>query len=73
MTVWPVSAAHFGVFPAWRLRPNRFAARLAEGRMVVLSPDVAAVFPDADSVNAALRTLMQTAPASGRAAPGREA
>ncbi len=56
-----------------RARPNRFAARRTEGRMVVLSPDVAAVFPDADAVNAALRTLVQTALASGQAAPGREA
>ncbi len=56
-----------------RAKPNRFAARLTEVRMVALSPDVAAVFPDADSVNAALRTLMQTASASGQTAPERGA
>ena len=54
-------------------RPNRFAARMAEVRMVTLSPDVAAAFPDSDAVNAALRTLMQTAPASGQTAPERGA
>ena len=55
-----------------RARPNRFAARLTEVRMVALSPDVAAVFPDADAVNAALRALMQTASASGQTGPARE-
>ena len=55
-----------------RAKPNRFAARLTQVRMVALSPDVAAVFPNADSVNAALRTLMQTASASGLTAPGQE-
>ncbi len=39
-----------------RARPNRLAARLAETRTVALAPDVAAVFPDSDAVNAALRT-----------------
>ena len=56
-----------------RAKPNRFAARLTQVRMVALSPDVAAVFPNADSVNAALRTLMQTASTSGLTAPGQEA
>ncbi len=51
-----------------RARPNRFAARLTQVRMVALSPDVAAVFPGADAVNKALRTLMPTAPASGETA-----
>lgn len=32
-----------------------------EPHLVVLSPDMAAVFPDSDSVNAALRTLVNAA------------
>lgn len=55
-----------------RAKPNRFAARLTEVRMVALSPDVAAVFPDADAVNAALRTLMQTGQANGQTATGQD-
>lgn len=56
-----------------RARSNRFAARLTEVRMVALSPDVAALFPDSDAVNTAMRTLMQTASASGQAAPEQKA
>ena len=41
-------------------KPNRFAAPLAGGRiMVVLDPDVAAVFTTADSVNEMLRAIIQ--------------
>lgn len=32
-----------------------------EPRLVVLSPEIAAVFPDSDSVNDALRTLVKAA------------
>ena len=40
---------------------GKHAARLPEGaRTVVLDPDVARRFPDAESVNKALRTLMRT-------------
>jgi hypothetical protein len=35
---------------------------------VVLAPDVAAVFPDAQSVNDALRALMQIARTNGKKA-----
>ncbi len=39
-------------------RRNKYAARYAEGsNVVVLDPDVAAVFPNAAEVNAALRAL----------------
>jgi hypothetical protein len=39
-------------------RPNQFAARYAAGSaVVVLEPDVAAVFPNAGEVNEALRAL----------------
>lgn len=41
---------------------GKYAARYAEGtNVVVLDPDVAAAFPDAASVNAALRALMEIA------------
>ncbi len=37
-----------------------FAAQFSKGtNLVLLSPDVAAVFPDSDSVNEALRTLIR--------------
>ena len=41
-------------------------------RAVVLAPDVAAVFPDAASVNAALRLLVKAARQSVDAEPGDE-
>jgi hypothetical protein len=48
---------------------GRYARRYAEGtNVVVLAPDVAAVFPDAQSVNDALRALVQIARRNGRKA-----
>ncbi len=41
--------------------------------LVVLSPDVAAVFPDSDSVNEALRTLVKAVQGSAPIPPEREA
>ena len=44
-------------------KPNRFAADLKQGgRMVVLDPEVAAVFQSSQDVNAVLRALLQTMP-----------
>ncbi|MBL8221480.1 MAG: hypothetical protein JNL62_19755 [Bryobacterales bacterium] len=44
-------------------KPNRFAERMQGGSLaVVLDPDVAQVFQDAESVNAVLRALMTTMP-----------
>jgi hypothetical protein len=41
-----------------RALPNKFASRyVADSMVVVLEPDVAAVFPTADQANAALRAL----------------
>ena len=41
-----------------RARPNKFASRYAAGSMVVvLEPDVAAMFPSAGEANQALRAL----------------
>src|SRR5213593_4268680 len=46
---------------------GKYAKRYAEGtNVVVLAPDVAAVFPDADSVNEALRALVRIARKSGK-------
>jgi primosomal protein N' len=48
---------------------GKYAKRYAEGtNVVVLAPDVAAMFPDAQSVNDALRALMQIARRNGRKA-----
>lgn len=44
-------------------RPNRFAAGLVKGgRLVVLEPDVAAVFRGSAEVNSVLRALLKTMP-----------
>ena len=41
---------------------GKYAKRYAEGtNIVVLSPDVAQVFPDSESVNEALRVLVKVA------------
>ena len=45
---------------------GKYAKRYAAGtNVVLLAPDVAAVFPDADSVNEALRALMKIARKAG--------
>ena len=49
---------------------GKYAARFAKGaNVVVLDPDVAEVFPDAEAVNRALRLLAASVPkkAKGRA------
>jgi len=49
--------AHYN-FDYSKAKPNRFAARIwEESLMVVLEPDVAAIFPTAEAVNQALRVL----------------
>jgi hypothetical protein len=40
---------------------NPYVQRFQELNLVSLDPDVKAVFPDSDSVNAALRLLIKTA------------
>jgi len=46
-------------------RPNRFAKRIAgEHRLIVLDPDIAAVFTTPKSVNKALRALISAMPRS---------
>jgi hypothetical protein len=50
-------------------RPNPYPTRLAEGtNLVRLDPDVAKVFPDSESVNRALRALVQIIEERSRAA-----
>jgi len=47
-----------------------YAERYAQGtNLVALAPDVAAVFPDSDSVNEALRTLVRAARRSVKPGP----
>ena len=49
--------AHYD-FDYSKARPNRFADRIGpDTLMVVLDPDVAAVFPTAESVNSTLRAI----------------
>jgi hypothetical protein len=53
--------AHYD-FDYSKAKPNRFAARLAQEQvMVVLDPDMAAVFPTSEAVNEALRVLAAAA------------
>lgn len=43
-----------------KAKPNRFAAGMQQGgRLVILAPDVAEAFPEAEAVNQALRSLMK--------------
>jgi hypothetical protein len=45
-----------------KARPNKYAKGFAEGtNLVLLSPDVAKYFPDSETVNEALRTLVRIA------------
>jgi hypothetical protein len=49
---------------------GKYAARLKESsNIVVLDPDIAAAFPNAEAVNDALRGLLALARASARVAP----
>ncbi len=46
-----------------KARPNRFAAKVADGELVVvLESDVAEVFTTSEAVNAVLRALINTMP-----------
>ncbi len=52
---------------------GKYAQRYAQGtNVVLLAPDVAAVFPDAESVNEALRVLVHIARKSGKKATARK-
>jgi hypothetical protein len=57
----PRAASADEVLPEYdfsRSRPNKFASRFQEGSaVVVLDPDIAAIFPSAGEVNEALRAL----------------
>jgi hypothetical protein len=47
-------------------KPNPYAARLKDTVAVVLAPDVAEVFPTAESVNTFLRSVIAAVPRPGR-------
>ncbi len=57
-----------GIFSEYRFdyskaRPNRFAVEIKRGNcVVVLDPDVAAVFSTSELVNAVLRALIENMP-----------
>ena len=54
--------AHYD-FDRSQAKPNRFAGRFgAKNVVVLLDPDVSAVFKDAESVNTVLRSLITTMP-----------
>lgn len=54
-----------------KAKPNRFAGRIPKGSVaVLLDPDVARFFENAESVNAVLRALMTSMP-TRRAPSGR--
>jgi hypothetical protein len=51
---------------------GKYVQRFAEGsNVVVLSPDVAEIFPDSESANAALRLLVEVAGRSAGKVPAR--
>lgn len=50
---------------------GKYAKRYAQGcNVVVLDPDVAELFPDAEAVNRALRALAEVAPRTSRRKKG---
>ena len=52
-------------FDYCRAKPNRFAEKMSEGVVVViLEPDVAAVFKSSEAVNALLRSVIAAMPES---------
>jgi len=54
-------------FDYTKAKPNRFAERTQPGAVaVLLDPDVACVFKNAESVNAVLRALVTTMPSRTR-------
>jgi hypothetical protein len=56
-----------------KARPNRFAERIYQDRLVVmLDPDISKVFTTAESVNAVLRALITTMPKFEKAKSSRK-
>ena len=54
-------------FDYTKAKPNRFAAEMGTGTIVVvLDPDVAAVFQSAEAVNALLRSVIAALPAGSK-------
>lgn len=64
--------AHYD-FDYSKAKPNRFATRLGQEQlMIVLDPDVAAIFPTSEAVNEALRVLATAAQNLANANPKRQ-
>jgi hypothetical protein len=54
-------------FDYTKAKPNRFAAQMGAGTIVVvLDPDVSAVFKSSESVNALLRSVISALPAGSK-------
>jgi hypothetical protein len=49
-----------------KAKPNRFAAHMSDAFVVVLEPDVAAVFKSAEIVNRVLRPVISAMPGTQR-------
>lgn len=45
-----------------KMKPNRFARRLAKQKIIILDPDVAKVFPNGKIVNDTLRAIVNIIP-----------
>ena len=56
-----------------KARPNRFAGRAKDCVIVVLDPDVSQIFTTPDSVNTALRALINAIPKTAKRKPTRKA
>lgn len=60
-------------FDYTKARPNRFAGRSKDCVIVVLDPDVSQIFTTPDSVNTALRALINAMPKTAQRKPTRKA
>ena len=56
-----------------KAKPNRFAGRMEDRVVVVLDPDIAAVFTTPESVNTALRALISAIPKTAYPKPPQNA
>ncbi len=58
---------HSDLLPEYRfdyskMKPNRFAQKLAKQKLILLDPDIAKIFPDGKIVNDTLRALVKIVP-----------
>ncbi len=58
---------NYELLPEYRIdyskaKPNRFAKKLSNQKMILLDPDIAKVFPNGKAVNDALRAIVNVIP-----------